>query len=196
MAQLAISGAFVGSVVLGIIGAFQDQSPIIRSFPKNGKPVSGEYYVIQGQLQTNDPVVYGDKQYVRIRADTTLPVTLDGVDQISLGDNASMVEQKSKDQIVSIQGVDVTAFIDSFPEVIVHQDEQTTITGVPANYTSYQVTGKFQDGKLKEIINAKLRVVSRSKMSKRKSVFTALSNVLVTVAMTGLIAYVLYPKKD
>lgn len=113
------------------------------------------YYVLEGFLDSSDPIESLNKKYARLVCTTTNDVSLSVSQggnpgfqdyQILSNSKLTMIYQNNPNQILSINGVEVTEYLNNFPLITICDSDGKKVQGLPVAEGKYRLTGHF-DGK-------------------------------------------------
>lgn len=124
-------------------------STIQRLPDKNAVP---GYYFVEGLLESNSPVIHDNQRFAKLLVKTTQNVLVNENEEFSYSSNANstIIQQINHNQILTIDSIDVSDYMESFPLTTIREDVATNsyVYGLPISQGRWRVTGWYNGEKM------------------------------------------------
>lgn len=126
----------------------------------NGPTSVPGYYFVEGMLQSDNPILHNGVKYAKIVVKTsqTVQIVSDNLLTYSSSATSTSIQQYNAGQQLTINGIDVTEFIDQFPLVTIGENPQTNeyYYALPINQGCWRVSGWFNGTIMKKINSSRV----------------------------------------
>lgn len=148
------------------------------------------YYFVEGLLESNSPIVHDHQKYAKVLVKTSQNVQINGDPYFNYMSSANftIIQQVNHNQKLTIDSIDVSEFMESFPLTTIREDTSGNyIYGLLIEHGRWRVSGWYDGTKLCKVTNSDISYEHSSTDANKKSSGINIRTAIMTIGATILL---------